>query len=205
MKIFSFKSKPYIIILASCGCILLFLSAFFIRSMHDKKSYIFQKNSLNSKESKENSSQLELNDAIITRLILENLPGDIPFSNLVVHISSDSSVKIDCEITKDALSQFLASRNAEIPPYVKFMSKLLPDSVPLSLNLRLSVNSKDGTLNLTPHAVSVNGIELTASMLPGELELNINQAINGFISSGSKKISSINISDGHIIINLSEK
>ncbi len=205
MKIFSFKSKPSILFITSFGCVFLLLSAVFIRSITDKKASPVPKSAMQPKESKENSSVMELNDAIITRLVIENLPEDIPFSNLVVHISEDSEIKIDCSMQRDALTEFINNKTNNIPAYVKLMTNLLPDSVPLSLNLRLAVDSKQGHLILTPQSIIVNNIELTTTMFPTELEVSINHAINSLISNKGKKIESITISDGNIRVNLTEK
>ena len=205
MKIFSFKSKPSILFIASFGCIFLLLSAIFMRSIGEKKISSLQKSDAQPKESKENSSVLELNDAVITRLVIDNLPENIPFSNLVVHISEDSEVKLDCVIQRDALTEFINNKKQNIPSYVKLITNFLPDSVPMSLNLRLAVDSKEGLLILTPQSITVNNIELTTSMFPAELEISINRAVNSLISKSGKKIESIALSEGHIRVNLTEK
>lgn len=205
MKIFSFKSKPSILFITSFGCVFLLLSAIFMRSITDKKTSLAQKPAIQPKENKENYSVLELNDAIITRLVIDNLPEDIPFSNLVVHISEDSEIKIDCVMQRDTLTEFINNKAKNIPSYVKLITNFLPDSVPMSLNLSLAVDSKEGLLILTPQSITVNNIELTTTMFPSELEISINSAINSLISSDGKKIESITLSEGHIRVNLTEK
>jgi len=202
MKIFCIKSKFCFLILICFGCIFIIIGSLLLRNMQEKKSVLSGASLQSTLDTSENTSILELNDAIITRLLLDYLPENIPFSNLVVHISSDGNIKLDCTSGGSALLNFIKKNRSDISPSLKLIMKLLPESVPVSVNLRISVDSQTGHLSLKANDFSINNIELSGSILPNELEVDINKAVNSLLSKSGKKIDSINISDGKILMNL---
>ncbi len=206
MKIFSFKSKKSTVIFILCGLFLLLATAFTIPGISDRKSTATSDASSNSNSKEENApSHFELNDAVITRLVLDNLPDNLPLSNVVVHISEDSSVRIDCTLSPAELIDFCTDSGVNIPASLKFMAKLLPENVDAAFCFNLTLDTDTKELRLTPQIISVNGIDLAAELIPDDFSVSINQAVNTLFSHKEKKIQSISVEDGKILINLTDK
>lgn len=204
MKIFSLKSKKSTIIFIFCGLAILFSGVFTMRAVSEKRSTTVSDTSTPNADGN-GATVFELNDAVITRLVLDSLPDNLPLSDVVVHISDDSNIRIDCTLSPSELIDFCAASGVKISPSLKFMAKLLPESVDGAFCFGLTFDSASNKLNLTPQMLSVNGIDLSAELLPDDFSISINQAVNTLFSQKDKKIQSITVTDGKILIDLTDK
>ena len=147
----------------------------------------------------------QLTDLTLADILLQNMPHNIPISELSVHISQDGYIQLNCILLSDSFSDFFQSLGTNIPAPIKLVLTMLPDKVPASFAMRISLDSQSGKLSLTPQSLSLNEIDISPTLLPAEFEIEINRIINDFLFKPNEKIRALDLSDGKITVTLTEK
>lgn len=190
-------------IVVAFGCVIVLVLTFLFHSLPGKRAHATPDGTAAETaraETDQDSALVELDDALLTKLIMENLTEELPISNVLVHIGNDGNLGLDCEVQSKELLSFLDNHKVEIPAGVRFMMKLLPDSVPVSLQFRIAIDAETGYFYLNPNKFEVSGVDLSGTLLPDELKININQAINSFFEKKNIKIGSLELQDGKLRI-----
>ena len=197
MKRFCLKSTGWLLIAILVSIIAVATSAV-LKSCAAKKDEL--PDSTISSENRPHS--IEFDNALITKAIIAGIPENSGITDIHAQVYPDDTIGLTCTFSPASLINYCSENGSELSPSAKLMIKLLPDSVNASARFALSLDVEKNLLTLSPRTLSLNGMELDGALLPEELSISVSRGINGFLNNNQRKIESITISEGKILLNL---
>lgn len=153
-----------------------------------------QKDSVGSGEVKE----IRVGEEIFLAAIQETLDGQMVVSNLSAEISEEQGIMISGLVSKEEVANVLASQADSISSAYQTILGLLPDELPLTL--QLSVRANETGITVAPQSFQVATMEIPGAFIGEDMFQTIEQNVNREISKQVSKINSIATEDGGLRI-----
>jgi len=137
---------------------------------------------------------LYYDNAGASKLFTDNIPGDIPISDVEISFYEPSGVYIDATVEPGKLADYAEGRGAESAAALKAALKLLPESAELTADMAILSDGQGGVC-VEPIALEVGGVSVDRSLIPRELVDAISRALSDGIKAEGLSVERITVTD----------
>ncbi len=125
-------------------------------------------------------------------------PEGFPIKEVDVEIEPDGTLRFESEVSKKAVTKYLAGFGIELGIKESLLAGLLPKKLDLVAKFTCSCDDDSGTLMVTPSYFKIGDYSMSTDMIPLELTQVFSSGLNKYLIDTGYFFSRIDFGDGVI-------
>lgn len=150
-------------------------------------------------ETPEGGAGVALDEARIEAELRKYIPEELPLEELEVEIRPGGRLKLEAEVKKQALMDYLAALDMELPGQGA-ASFLLPDDLRFSAGLTCTLDTESGLVAVAPEEMMLAGRDIGTDALPQSFWDGLGQAVSRLLLAENGAFSTVTFGEGTVYL-----
>lgn len=144
--------------------------------------------------------RIEITQEKLRELLEAAMEDSFPLTLDEVTISSDSTLAFSGSAERDKFIEMLDSQGSVLSTLERMTLQLAPEEITFDVTVGVSYDAANGTVDLDPQALTVAGLSIPTSLLPGSVVEMVNTALTDFFASYGRTPAGLTLYDGYMRI-----
>ncbi len=150
-------------------------------------------------ERPEQGAGTALDEARIEAELRKYIPEELPLEELEVEIRPGGRLKLEAEVKKQALMDYLTALDMELPGQGT-ASLLLPDDLRFSAGMTCTLDTESGLVAVTPDEMTLAGKAIGTDALPQTFWDGLGQAVSRLLLAENGAFSTVTFGEGTVYL-----